>query len=284
MLHSLALQALLLGSRAHTIRPPDIQGLGAASIKSEVAPSDTLILIDLPGEARNDTALREDLTSAGATSKDRLVVLISPDPLPQIEIAPDDIGEEQKSETAADSEDPAARALLFGRYTGQIDARIKRAWRRPRSPVNPELAMVQDSDRRSHDDPFTDDTFRCQLRIIQDSVGRVQEVQLPSCNGSVAWQHSLIAAVLSASPLPAPPSPTVFTTALTMTFEGHAYTPGSLADEYEVESRPSILAASGSQRVAPHESDDSHEFREHDPILEPAAPLTGNELELNQNP
>jgi hypothetical protein len=58
------------------------------------------------------------------------------------------------------------------------------------------------------------------------------------CNGSVAWQQSLVTAILVASPLPAPPSPTVFSHAVTMTFAGQVYSPGSPADDYEIP-RPS---------------------------------------------
>jgi hypothetical protein len=63
----------------------------------------------------------------------------------------------------------------------------------------------------------------------------VQEILLPQCNGSAAWLHSLVIAIQQASPLPAPPSPTVFTNALTMTFTGFEYRPDSSADEYEIE-------------------------------------------------
>jgi hypothetical protein len=45
---------------------------------------------------------------------------------------------------------------------------------------------------------------------------------------------SLVRAIQRASPLPAPPTPTVFTNALTLSFEAKAYGPGAREDEYEV--------------------------------------------------
>jgi hypothetical protein len=55
------------------------------------------------------------------------------------------------------------------------------------------------------------------------------------CNGSVTWQQSLVTAILSASPLPAPPDPAVFTHSLTMTFEGQSYVAGGPTDSYEID-------------------------------------------------
>jgi hypothetical protein len=116
---------------------------------------------------------------------------------------------------------------LFGIYSGQIQARIARVWRRPRTPVN--------ESRTQHQGALGEEAFQCQVRIIQDNQGYVQEILLPQCNGSAAWQRSLVIAIQQASPLPAPPDPAVFTNALTMTFTGFEYRPDSLADEYEME-------------------------------------------------
>jgi hypothetical protein len=218
------------------VRPPEAQGPGATLVKSATDPAEALILIELPSSALAPKALLDDLASAGSAPKNLLVTMINPDPLPHIEIPQDAMGDNNDAAGSVDSGDPAARAMLFGRYTGQINARIERAWRRPRSPVDPSTDPVHDSNARApNDGSEVDDTFRCQVRIIQDAQGFVREVQMLDCNGSVAWQQSLVAAIFSASPLPAPPSPTVFTRTLTMTFEGQAYSPGSPADDYEIE-------------------------------------------------
>lgn len=228
LLHALALQSALLGTRTSKERPPDSQGPGATLIKSSTEPADDLVLLELPTADMNAQAFREDLASAGDLPKNLLVVVISPDKLPHVDIPADRVDEKADIAANVDSSDPAGRALLFGRYSGQIQARIERAWQRPRSPVN-----VEDS--RPSGPNVAQADFRCQVRILQDNHGAVQEVQMLNCNGSVIWQQSLVTAILSASPLPAPPDPAVFTRSLTMTFEGQAYTPGSSTDGYDID-------------------------------------------------
>jgi hypothetical protein len=236
LLHAFVLHSVLAGARNPKYRLPEIQGAGSAKIHSELEPSDTLVLINLPSASMKDTVSREYLASAGLAPREALVTLISPDPLPQLEITPDEVSADPDAKAPVPGEDSASRALLFGRYTGQIDARIERVWRRPRSPVTP--VDPSSRDERSgarHVNLSTEDadTFNCEVRIMQDRRGNVQEVQLLRCNGSAAWQHSLIMAILTASPLPAPPNPAVFAEALTITFEGRAYTSGVPADDYE---------------------------------------------------
>jgi hypothetical protein len=241
--HLLVVQSVLLGSRTHKVRPPEEQGPGATLVKSASDPAEALILIEMPSTALAPKALLDDLASAGSAPKNLLVTLINPAPLPRIEIPQDALGDTHDAAASVDSGDPAARAQLFGIYSGQIDARIKRAWRRPRSPVNSGTNPPHDSNARSSNGGLQPDaTFRCQVRILQDAQGFVQEVQMLDCNGSAAWRQSLVAAIFGASPLPAPPSPTVFSHALTMTFEGQAYSPESPADDYEIE-RPAVASS-----------------------------------------
>lgn len=103
---------------------------------------------------------------------------------------------EETSQTAGDSD---ANTRLYGQYLGQIDARIDRAWIRPRTPIG-------------------DARFSCQVRIDQDAAGNVSDVVLERCNGSPRWRLSLVHAIESASPLPAPPDPAVFAPAVHMSF------------------------------------------------------------------
>jgi hypothetical protein len=228
LLHALVLQSVILGTRTPKVRPPDSQGPGATLIKSSTEPADELVLLELPTVDMNAQALREELASAGDLPKNLLVVVVSPDKLPHVDIPADNLDEKADTAASIDSGDPAGRALLFGRYSGQIQARIERAWQRPRSPVNVEGSQPSGPSVAQPD-------FRCQVRILQDNHGAVQEVQMLACNGSVTWQQSLVTAILSASPLPAPPDPAVFTHSLTMTFEGQAYRPGSSTDGYDVD-------------------------------------------------
>jgi len=237
-LHTVLIQTLVFGNQVSKVRPPEVQGPGAAFIKSGSESTEPLVLIQLSAIDVRNKALAEDLASMGSALKDQMVAILSPDALPHIDIAKDEIGDSSDPVASVDQGDPAARAALFGRYTGQIDARIERAWKRPRSPINPIDESQQDKNAPSvHEGTNEANTFRCQVRILQDHRGAVQEVQVIDCNGSVEWQQSLVRAILSASPLPAPPSATVFSHALDMRFESHAYTASSVADDFELARR-----------------------------------------------
>lgn len=79
--------------------------------------------------------------------------------------------------------------------------------------------------------------FKCEAQIVQDAAGYVQEILLPRCNGSPVWQASLVTAIRQASPLPAPPDPTVFRSSITLSFIGLPYFEGAAVDGYEMEPR-----------------------------------------------
>jgi hypothetical protein len=61
------------------------------------------------------------------------------------------------------------------------------------------------------------------VQINQNPHGDVAEVTLRSCNGDTRWQLSLVAAIQSASPLPAPPDPSLFAGQLMLNFDASAY-------------------------------------------------------------
>ena len=111
-------------------------------------------------------------------------------------------------------DDGAGRAIMFGRYVGQITARIERAWLKPRTALD-------------------GGAFTCQVQIRQDEIGRVQDIALRNCNGDTRWQGSLIRAIQSASPLPAPPEPTVFRRMLTLELGSGSFLPGGSEDGFE---------------------------------------------------
>jgi hypothetical protein len=222
-LHWLFLQPFLLGSRSAQ-RLIKQSGPGASAAASDSGEYMTLVIINIIG--KTESSVPEDFASRGTAELDLLVQVASSDPAPllaPLEIEEDEPSEELAAHTAGD---PAMQSLLFGRYSAQIDARIRRAWRKPRSPIHePEVGMDV-SGRQA-------DVFHCQARISQDAFGHVTEIELLDCDGASAWQLSLVRAIQRASPLPAPPNPTVFTNALTLSFEGRAYQPGVREDEYE---------------------------------------------------
>jgi hypothetical protein len=241
LLHVLALQSFLLGTRAIKVPMHLPQGSGSTSIVAEAESELTLVVVQTTESIDAKDSLFEQFASRGPLSEDLPITIISPDPVRALNIPKDLQSEDQDAESPVSRGDPAGRARLFGIYSGQIEARIERAWRRPRTPVNENKTQVRGAGE--------DDTFRCQVRIIQDAIGNVQEVRLPACNGSIAWQRSLVLAIQQSSPLPAPPTPTVFTNALTMTFTGYAYATGSSPDEYDIE--PQRIQA---QNVVQHPS------------------------------
>lgn len=109
--------------------------------------------------------------------------------------------EERQDAQAADSQ---RNALLTGQYLGQVMARIERAWARPRTPI--------DADR-----------FSCRVKIEQDRLGRVSAVELMRCNGTAAWQRSLVSAIELASPLSAPSNTSLPAGTLVLDFSSFAY-------------------------------------------------------------
>jgi hypothetical protein len=237
LLHTIALPSLILGVGSHKPHPIAPDGIGAQRAASPVPPAESLVLITLSNNAKPDA---DPLGGAAALQiqfeKVRVSVPTPPPPSLSFEIA-DDLPADAPAATV-DAGDSAERALMFGRYTGQISARIERAWMRPRSPVSgsaPNGSSVAAAESKSAAND--EQTFRCTVQIRQDAHGNVQEVLLLTCNGTEEWRHSLVVAINQASPLPAPPTPKVFTRALMMRFEGHAYGVGDGSDGYDLRTR-----------------------------------------------
>jgi hypothetical protein len=186
-------------------------GLGGATVKlPRTTPADELVLVNIGGGPMGG-----DSASPGAASVDlqsqltKLAILPgTPDPVTAFNLPGTDVDAENFVQSKPSPGDAELRARMFGRYTGQLSARIERAWDKPRSPVN-DLSTDRSGDA----------VFVCKVQIRQDNQGNVQEVLLLACNGTEAWRHSLVVAINQSSPLPAPPIPAVFTRAITMTFE-----------------------------------------------------------------
>ncbi|MGB6604610.1 MAG: TonB C-terminal domain-containing protein, partial [Steroidobacteraceae bacterium] len=126
--------------------------------------------------------------------------------------------------------DAAAFALLYGRYLGQITARIERAWMRPRSSLG-------------------GTTFGCRVQVLQDERGQVLDVKIGRCGQDARWRASIVEAVRSASPLPAPPDDRVFRRTLPLSFASAAFVPGGSSQGFEPETL-TAMSVSG-PRTAP---------------------------------
>jgi TonB C terminal len=224
LLHTFALQTVFLGTRAHKIRPPELQESGSPT-KSEGKPAESLVFIDLPKATSTDNGIVEALASIRAAIKETPLTS-PPDPSPPLELEILSLSEDKPSDSSVESGDGVERARLIGIYTGQIQARVQRIWRRPRSPVTENTGTAMAT--------HADESFQCQVQVVQDKIGNVQEVLLPRCNGTEAWQRSLVIAIQQASPLPAPPSASVFSNSITLNFLGLSYVAGSPEDEYEI--------------------------------------------------
>jgi hypothetical protein len=207
LIHALLFAPLMFGTEAHRIQLPNSEGASASQNPSDSEQSMTVVFINNPQSIRSET-------------EGQAVPVTTPElSLRQIRVEDHsrfikfETREDLKSESEADG-DQTGHAMLFGRYLGQISARIQRAWLRPRTPVE-------------------NGSFSCRVQISQDRSGVVQEVALQKCNSDLHWQASLIQAIQSASPLPAPPDANVFSNLLTLELSSQAYVAGLEEDGYE---------------------------------------------------
>jgi hypothetical protein len=226
----LIVPSAFLGSRGANAHLPEAQNAGTL-LKTKGDPTEDLVLITLPTLSDANQAMVAAITPKFSLNKKTMIspAEIEPPALPDMNILA--LDEKQPSQSAGDGSDAAEQARLFGIYSGQIRARVERLWRRPRTPVNDSVSAEQPA--------IASESFQCQVQVIQDETGRVQEVLLPQCNGSAAWQRSLVMAIQQASPLPAPPSPRVFARSIALNFVGVPYDSDSAADDYEIEATPS---------------------------------------------
>ena len=222
LLHTVLIHSVSFGTGGPKPKPQEAQESADARRKS-TADSDGLVLIALPPIANaNLTAAKNLVSSLPDLSKMKIKPQINIDSHVLLDLETLALSEDQFPNTIAGGLDGAEQARLFGIYTGQIEARIARVWRRPRTQVNEEESSVDASE-----------SFQCEAQIVQDAKGNVQEVMLPRCNGSPAWRNSLVLAIQHASPLPAPPSEKVFSTSITLNFVGLSYFASAPDDDYE---------------------------------------------------
>lgn len=217
-LHVLMFGAVIWGERG---RAPVVhlrEGIGAnAAGAPEEAITTVFFIEDSSATERNDL---EELASAGKVLQSLRVTIVSPDQ--SLDAA---LREHASEQLPTQSEDASigereAKAALFGRYVGQIEARIERAWMRPRTAIGTDL-------------------FECRVQVQQSDRGVVQEVTLKECNGDPRWQVSLVNAIQSASPLPAPPDPGVFAGSVQLSFSSIAFSPDRTDQGFE----PATVAA-----------------------------------------
>lgn len=217
LLHAVLVISFVLSLSLPSTRRPNTTGTGASAFVSAAESDMTVVFIDEPTPAEDTAPPRSpSLASRGIMQPDEQLVVLGPDPSPagtNVETAD---SEDAVSDTA--SGDAAEHARLYGRYLGQLEARIERAWMRPRSEIGAPR-------------------FSCRARIRQDRRGAVAEASLDHCNGTERWQQSLLSAIRTASPLPAPPDASVYADVLLLSFASEAFVEGGSLQGFEPESR-----------------------------------------------
>ncbi len=220
LLHMLLLGPVLFGGPMRMQQPSGlIAAFGAAVADPQVAMIATFL-------ESSDESLKSG-RSAVAMAPPRpssSIALARITPLHLLEVSAilfSDSGAEGDSIVRGFIESDPGRAAMLGRYMGQISARIERAWIRPRTPLE-------------------SDQFVCRAKIMQARSGAVLEIELQECNGNGRWQASLARAIQSASPLPAPPDPDVFSRVVILDFTALPFSPGSDSTGYEPETQSAM--------------------------------------------
>jgi hypothetical protein len=191
---------------------------------SSVKPAEALVFIGLLRDTQAQDSVDESSLFYRTVISSHPIREKLSEPPPRLDLSVPSVGEEGSASEHASAGDGNDQAQLFGFYTGQIHARIDRLWLRPRSRVD---------DSSTHESDPTDRSFQCQVQIDQDEIGNVREVLLLECNGTLAWQQSLVSAIRQSSPLPSPPSQKVFRHSISLHFVGVEYAPGVADDLYD---------------------------------------------------
>jgi hypothetical protein len=223
-IHVLLLEVVMMGYGSHIDRPRHKDGIGASAMPSEEEPRATLIFIDEPGIDPSREEPPESLASRGTVPQHLFLTVISPDAALEATLNHNQEAQDKPDTPEDAAADQLGRAVLFGRYVGQIQARIERAWMRPRIPL-------------------AENSFECHVQIVQSARGDVLEVDLQQCNADSRWQLSLVQAIEQASPLPAPPDPAVFSNSLRLAFHSESYVLGGTEEGFEPKPRGLALAS-----------------------------------------
>lgn len=220
-LHALLLAPVLFGGGTHQHTTPDAPGTAATANQPGAEAALTVEFIE-EADGRTPASGRTAVTPlppSPSTFTRPAAELIPPSDIPDIETDRD------APSSAATPGDQRLEAQLYGMYVGQISARIERAWLRPRT--SPGV-----------------DRFMCQVQVLQGPSGDVLKVTLSACNGDARWQSSLVRAIQTASPLPAPPDPRVFRKHIALQFDSDAFVAGGSSEGFE----PAVLTAMANLR------------------------------------
>jgi hypothetical protein len=203
LLHTFLFTPLIWGGHHSHQKDPNEEG-ASASRQDPKATASTLTIFQEDTQAIHTSSDSEEHDSRFILPPPHILPIARPRlPAPLLSW-PAEADEEVASEADGDQ---SGHSLMFGRYMGQISARVERAWLRPRSVPK-------------------EGSFACRVQIQQDRRGTVEEVTLEKCSQDLQWQASLVKAIEGASPLPAPPDAAVFSNLLTLEFDSDGYVAG----------------------------------------------------------
>jgi len=160
IVHGLLVLPFVLDLSLPSRRAPDRSGAGASALLSAAEPEMTVVLVNEPAPVSTTAPPKLDaLASRGLEALDLPVVVLSPDDSPAQPAAEVAVDRQETPEASASVSDRVQHAVLYGRYLGQLQARVERAWLRPRTEIGAPR-------------------FSCRARIRQDRQGAVVDVKV----------------------------------------------------------------------------------------------------------
>lgn len=216
--HALLVLPFILNLSVPSPRPPITRSAGTASLISTAEPEMIVVFIDQTRPAENGAPPDKPQSSQAVALLNRHLIVQRPDAFPATPKTSAAVSDDAPEDGAA-AEVAAEYARLYGRYLGQLQARVERAWMRPRTAIG----SAQ---------------FSCWARIQQNRRGDEVAIALDHCNGTERWQQSLVSAIRTAAPLPAPPDASVYADVLWLSFSSEAFKEGSSVQGFEPQTRP----------------------------------------------
>ncbi len=197
LLHVLLFAVAMWSDEPYKVaRLPDVTGAGANYGQNDGNTSERMIIIRLSLEVRAADLRPETTPQLTEPSQELPMMEVTG---PDIILPPPLVFEEEGELTETSHADIIARTKMTGLYEGQIRARIERVWAQP---------------AKSAGTP----PYKCRAKISQQQDGRIRDVTLEDCEGSLEWLDSLVDAIKGASPLPGAPHPSVFVDSFSLVF------------------------------------------------------------------
>lgn len=127
---------------------------------------------------------------------------------------------EEQVRLAREREEARQRALMEAELSSSMAVEAERRTAEEERLLDQYVLLIQDRIERAWSPPPSADSgLRCVVNLTQIPSGDVTGVQVGTCNGDRAVVRSIEEAVTRASPLPPPPTPSLFSRNLELIFE-----------------------------------------------------------------